>query len=135
MNIKPIRTPKDHATALKQIERLWPAAGTETPEGEALEILSTLVEAYERKHFPIPCPDPISAINFRLEQGAIQKRDLQKTVFRTSGRMSEVLNRRRALNLTMIRKLHGRYEIPLECLVAQYRLRKPRAHHEDRRRP
>jgi HTH-type transcriptional regulator / antitoxin HigA len=123
MNIKPIRTREDHARALKDLERLWDRAGKNTPEGEAFEVLSTLVDAYEREHFPIPCPDPIAAIQFRMEQGEITKGDLV-AVLGTSGRTSEILNRRRRLSLLMIRRLHERYQIPLECLVATYALKK-----------
>jgi HTH-type transcriptional regulator/antitoxin HigA len=126
MDIKPIRTPGDHARALKEIERLWNKAGTRSPEGEAFEVLATLVDAYESAHFPIPCPDPVTAILFRIEQGEITKEDLL-SVFRTSGRTSEILRRRRRLSLQMIRKLHERYRIPLECLVAKYPLRKSRS--------
>ena len=68
MDIKPIRTPSDHAAALKEIERLWDKAHPGTPEGEKFEVLSTLVDAYEREHFEMPTPNPIAAIRFRMEQ-------------------------------------------------------------------
>lgn len=123
MNIKPIRTQKDHARALKQLEYLWDRAAKNTSDGEAFEVLSTLVDAYEREHFPIPCPDPITAIQFRMEQGQITKGDLV-SLLGTSGRASEILNRRRRLSLSMIRRLHERCQIPLDCLVAKYPLKR-----------
>ena len=76
MDIKPIRTPADHAAALKEIERLWDKAQPGTPEGEKFEVLSTLVDAYEREHIEIPTPDPIEAIRFRMEQEGLTTKDL-----------------------------------------------------------
>jgi HTH-type transcriptional regulator / antitoxin HigA len=121
MDLRPIRTPEDHAWALKEIERLWNAAGTDTPDGQAFEILATLTEAYEKTHFPIPSPDPIQAIQFRLEQGAIQPKELL-SVFRTRARMSEILLRKRHLSIRMIRRLHHSFQIPLECLFEDYKI-------------
>lgn len=102
MNIKPIRTPEDHAWALKEIEALWDKVEPGTVDGDRFEVLSTLVEAYEREHFPIPAPDPIATISFRLEQQGLTSSALLP-VLRTTARVSEILNRRRALSLNMMR--------------------------------
>src|ERR1700691_5134393 len=107
MHIKPIRTTRDHAAALKEIERLWHKAKPGTPEGDTFEVLSALVDAYERKHVKIPSPDPIAAIRFRMEQEGLTGKDLL-LIFRTRARLSEVMSKRRRLNLPMIRRLHER---------------------------
>jgi HTH-type transcriptional regulator/antitoxin HigA len=122
MDIKPIRTPADHATALKEIERLWDIAQPGTPEGEKFEVLSTLVDAYEREHFEIPTPDPIEAIRFRMEQQGLTTKDLLP-IFKTRARASEVMAKKRRLNLPMIRRLHAKLSIPIECLVKDYKLK------------
>jgi HTH-type transcriptional regulator/antitoxin HigA len=123
MNVRPICTAKDHAWALKEIERLWDKAEPGTPEGERFDVLTTLVDAYERAHFPIPAPDPIEAILFRLDQQGLDTKVLLP-VFKTRARLSEILTRRRRLSLAMIRELHGRFGIPLESLVGDYKLRR-----------
>jgi HTH-type transcriptional regulator/antitoxin HigA len=87
MNIKPIHTAADHAAALKEVERLWDKARPGTPEGDKLEVLSTLVDAYEREHVPIPTPDPIAAIRFRMEQEGLTTKDLLP-IFKTRARAS-----------------------------------------------
>src|SRR4051794_22430700 len=120
MNIKPLRTPEDHAAALKEIERLWEKAQVGTPAGDKFEVLSALVNAYEAEHFEIPAPDPIAAIRFRIEQEGLTNKDLLP-IFKTRGRISEVMSKRRRLNLLMIRKLHERLDIPFECLVQDYK--------------
>jgi HTH-type transcriptional regulator / antitoxin HigA len=125
MDVKPIRTAEDHRLALAEIERLWNRAKSGTPAGDRFEILSTLVDAYERVHFPVPPPDPVEAIRFRMEQAGLTTKDLLP-VFKTTARASEIVNRKRRLNLRMIRDLHRRFAIPLECLVADYGLNKPR---------
>jgi HTH-type transcriptional regulator/antitoxin HigA len=122
MNIKPIRKPADHAAALKELERLWDKARPGTPEGDKFEVLSALVDAYEREHFKIPVPDPIEAIRFRMEQEGLTTKDLLP-IFKTRARASEVMAKRRRLNLGMIRRLHTRLSIPFECLVQEYKLR------------
>ena len=124
MDIKPIRTDKDHQWALREVERLWDKAKPGTPNGDRFEVLSALVDAYEREHFEIPVPDPIEAIRFRMEQEGLTNNDLLP-IFKTRARVSEVLGRRRRLNLTMIRRLHQRLEIPIECLVQHYKLKAP----------
>jgi HTH-type transcriptional regulator/antitoxin HigA len=123
MNIKPIRTPADHTAALKEIERLWDRAQPGTPEGEKFEVLSTLVDAYERAHIEIPTPDPIEAIRFRMEQEGLTTKDLLP-IFKTRARASEVMAKKRRLNLSMIRRLNAKLSIPIECLVKDYKLRR-----------
>src|SRR4051794_20645977 len=105
MDVKPIRTEKDHKAALEEIERIWDKAAPGTPQGDKLEVLSVLVDTYEREHFTIPAPDPIEAIRFRMDQDGLTNKDLLP-IFKTRARTSEVLSRRRRLNLAMIRKLH-----------------------------
>ena len=124
MKIKPIRNQKDHAAALSQIERLW-GADDGTPESDRLEILVTLVEAYERTRFPIDVPDPLEAIRFRLEQ---QGKDVKSLVgvIGSRTRVYEVLRGDRSLTLPMIRRLHKHLRIPAEVLI--------RAGNEKRRR-
>jgi len=122
MQLKPIKTDADHELALKQIELLWGAAEG-TAEGDHLEILTTLVEAYEETHFPMDLPDPIEAIKFRLEQqGADQKVLIGIIGNRT--RVYEVLRRDRALSLSMIQKLNQQLKIPAEVLIRPIRVRK-----------
>ena len=115
MKIRPIKTDKDHHDALREIERLWKAKDG-TPEGDRLDILLTLVEAYEEKNFPIDMPDPIDAIKFRLEQqGAAAKTLVGVIGSRT--RVYEVLRGSRPLTLEMIRRLHQTLNIPAEVLI------------------
>jgi HTH-type transcriptional regulator/antitoxin HigA len=115
MKIKPIRTKADYERALREIERMW-GAKEGTPQGNQLDVLATLVEAYERKHFPIDPPDPIEAIKFRLEQQGLDPRALIG-VIGGRGRVHEVMHGQRALSLTMIRRLHERFGIPAEVLI------------------
>ncbi len=122
MDIKPIRTAADHAAALKEIERLWDKAEPGTPEGEKFEVLSTLVDAYEREHIEIPTPDPISAIRFRLEQEGLTPKDLIP-IFKSRARVSEIMAKKRRLNLAMIRRLHKTLSIPFESLMREYKLK------------
>lgn len=100
MAIKPIRTTVDYERTLREIERLW-GASEESPQGDRLEVLATLADAYEQKHFPIDPPDPIEAIRFRLEQQGLDPRALVG-VIGSRGRVSEVMQRKRALSLEMI---------------------------------
>jgi HTH-type transcriptional regulator/antitoxin HigA len=115
MKVKPIRTAKDHREALKEIELLW-SAKAGTPEDDRLEVLLTLTDAYEEKHFPIDLPDPIDAIRFRLEQQGATPRALIG-VIGSRTRVYEVLRGRRGLSLPMIRRLHERLHIPAEVLI------------------
>jgi len=117
MDIQPIRTEADHKVALTRIAELM-SAEAETPEGDELDILVTLVEAYEQKHFSIGPADPIEAINFRIEQLGLARKDLEPYLG-SRHRVSEVLNRRRGLSLQMIRRLHAGLQIPLEVLVGR----------------
>ena len=117
MDIRPIRTDSDHQLALARIAELM-SAEAGTPEGDALDILATLVEAYEQKHFPIETADPVEAINFRMEQLGLVRKDLEPFLG-SRHRVSEVLNRRRGLSLAMIRRLHKGLRIPLEVLIGK----------------
>ena len=116
MTIKPIKTERDYRTALKEIERLWDAKPN-TPKGDRLEVLVTLVEAYEQKHYKVEPPDPVEAIKFRMEQLGLKSSDLAKILGGRS-RVSEVLNRKRKLTVDMMRSLRKRLDIPAESLLA-----------------
>ena len=118
MDIKPIRTEADYETALKTIDQLWDAAQG-SPEADQLDVLVTLVEAYEEKHYPISPPDPIEAILHYMESQGLSEPDLQ-TYLGADTPVSEVLNRKRALSLDMIRKLHKGLGIPADILVQPY---------------
>ncbi len=120
MNIKPIKTTADYKAALKEVGRLSEAqAGT--PQGDRLEVLTTLVEAYEDKHFAIPAPDPIEAIQYFMESRDLSRRDLEPFLG-SRARVSEILNRRRPLSLEMIRELNKGLGIPAEVLIQPYEL-------------
>jgi len=122
MKIKPIRTDADHERALREIERLWGAAEG-TPEGDALDILVTLVNAYEEQRWPIDLPDPIEAIRFRLEQQGKDARVLIGVIGNRS-RVYEVMRGQRALSLRMIRALHEKLGIPAEVLIRPVKRRR-----------
>jgi HTH-type transcriptional regulator/antitoxin HigA len=113
--VKPIRTRRDHESAMKTIERLW-GARAGTPEGDQLDVLATLIDAYEAEHYPMDPPDPIEAIKFRMEQKGLTRKDLAK-ILGTRTRVSEVLNRRRNLSIGMIRQLHKKLGISAEVLI------------------
>src|SRR5919109_1124658 len=113
--VRPIRTKRDHEAALKEIERLW-GAKTGTPEGDRLDVLATLIDAYEAEHCPMDPPDPIEAIKFRMEQQGLTRRDLEE-IIGTRTRIAEVLNRKRGLSITMIRRLHERLGISADVLI------------------
>ncbi|MFK7886973.1 MAG: type II toxin-antitoxin system HigA family antitoxin [Gammaproteobacteria bacterium] len=117
MHIRPIRTQADHDAALKRIAQLM-SAKRDTPEGDELDVLTTLVEAYEKRHFPIEAADPVEAINFRIEQLGLERKDLVPYLG-SRHRVSEILNRRRGLSLEMIRRLHDGLRIPLEVLICR----------------
>jgi HTH-type transcriptional regulator/antitoxin HigA len=122
MVIKPIKTEADHATALREIERLW-GADEGTSAGDRLEVLTTLVEAYEQAHFPMDAPDPIEAIEFRLEQQGADKKTLIGVIGNRT-RVYEVLRRDRPLSLAMIRRLNRTLKIPAEVLIRPIHKRK-----------
>ena len=118
IEIKPIRTEADYEAALAEIEQIFEAVPG-TPEGDRLEILTALVEAYEEKQYPIPLPDPIEAILYYLESRGLSRRDLEPYLG-SRARVSEVLNRKRPLSLEMIRRLHSGLRIPAEVLIQPY---------------
>jgi HTH-type transcriptional regulator/antitoxin HigA len=122
MEIKPIRTETDHKKALREIERLWSSASG-TPDRDKLDVLATLVDAYESEQFPMDVTDPIDAVLFRMEQAGLERKDLEP-FFKTRARTSEVLSRKRRLTLPMIRSLHEKLSIPLEVLVMDSRLQR-----------
>ena len=117
MNIKPIRTDADYRAALKEVEALMTAASN-TPEGEKMDVLVTLIEAFERKHFPLDLPDPVEAIKFEMEQKGLTIKDLEPMIGK-SNRVYEILNRKRSLTVKMIWKLHKELGIPAESLIKQ----------------
>ena len=117
MNIHPIRTKADYKRALRELSAYFdnePEPGSD--DGDRFEILATLVEAYESKHFPIEAPDPIEAIRFRMEHGGLTVKDLVPSIGQPN-RVYEVLNRKRGLTLEMIRNLHRNLGIPAESLI------------------
>ena len=122
MDIKPIRTKADYRAALKEVETLM-NAGPGTPEGERLDVLATLIEAYERRHFPMDLPDPVEAIRFRMEQSGLSAKDLVPMIGQLN-RVYEVLGRKRPLTLKMVWRLHRELGIPAESLIKQADRRK-----------
>jgi len=119
--IKPIRTKRDYEAALREIKRLW-GGKAGSPEGDRLDVLATLIDAYEAEHFPMDPPDPIEAIKFRMEQQGLTRRDLEE-IIGTRTRIAEVLNRKRGLSIAMIRRLHERLGISAEVLIRSSRKR------------
>jgi HTH-type transcriptional regulator/antitoxin HigA len=115
MDIKPLRTEADYEFALKEVERLW-GAEPGTPNGDRFEVLFILVEAYEDQFYPILPPDPVEAIKYFMESRGLERRDLERYIG-PSGRVSEVLNHKRPLTLSMIRKLNAGLGIPAEVLI------------------
>ena len=117
MDINPIKTEQDYRSTLQEIESLM-TAGPGTPEGERLDVLTTLVEAYERKHFPLDLPHPVEAIKFAMDQRGLTVKDLEPMIGRPN-RVYEVLSHKRPLTLRMIWKLHKELGIPAESLIKQ----------------
>jgi len=115
IELKPIRSEADYDEALAEVERLW-GAKSGTPEGDRLDVLATLMDAYEAEHHPIDPPDPVEAIKFRMEQQGLTRKDLEPLIG-TRTRVAEVLNRRRSLSIGMIRRLHDRLGISAEVLI------------------
>ena len=113
--VRPIRTKRDYETALKEVERLW-GAKAGTPDGDRLDVLATLIDAYETEHHPMDPPDPIEAIKFRMEQQGLTRRDLEE-IIGTRTRIAEVLSRKRGLSIAMIRRLHERLGVSAEVLI------------------
>lgn len=117
MTIKPIRSDEDLRAAFERLETIFQAPEG-SPEADEMEVLVTLVEAYENRHYPIGPADPIEAIKFRMEQQGLAAKDLEPYIG-SSGRMSEVLNRKRPLSLRMVKRLHDGLKIPYESLLSQ----------------
>ena len=117
MDIKPIKTDADYRAVLTEIEMLM-TAEPDTAEGEKLDVLVTLVEAYEKKHYPLDLPDPVEAIKFEMEQKGLTVKDLEPMIGK-SNRVYEVLNYKRSLTLKMIWRLHEQLGIPAESLIKQ----------------
>jgi HTH-type transcriptional regulator / antitoxin HigA len=115
MDIKPIRKVEDYEETLKEVERLW-GTNPGTPDGDRFEVLFTLIESYEEQHYPILPPDPVEAIKYYMDSRGLNRQDLEQYIG-SSGRVSEVLNRKRPLTLNMIRKLHAGLGIPAEVLI------------------
>jgi HTH-type transcriptional regulator / antitoxin HigA len=120
IEIKPIKTEIDYEVALKEIEQLFDSEPG-TLNGDRLEILTTLVEAYENRHYAIPLPDPVEAIKYYLESRGLTRQDLEKYLG-SRARVSEILNRKRPLSLEMIRRLHDGMGIPAEVLIRPYEM-------------
>ncbi|MFY0673746.1 MAG: helix-turn-helix domain-containing protein [Bacteroidia bacterium] len=118
MTIRPIRNEEDYQDALERLDTIFDAKKG-TNEGDELEILSILIDKYENENFPIGMPDPIEAIKFRMEQMGMNQSELARVVGFKS-RVSEILNRKRKLTLSMIRKLHESLHIPTEVLIQDY---------------
>jgi HTH-type transcriptional regulator/antitoxin HigA len=113
--LKPIRSEADYDEALAEVERLW-GSKLGTPDGDRLDILATLIEAYEDKHYPMDLPDPIEAIKYRMERQGLTRKDLEPMIG-TRTRVAEVLNGKRNLSITMIRNLHAKLGISAEILI------------------
>lgn len=120
--IRPIKTEADYDAAVKEIEKLFDATPN-TPEGDRLEVLATLVEAYEEQLYSIPLPDPIEAIRYHMESRGLTRRDLEPQIGNRA-RVSEILNRKRPLTLRMIQRLHSDLGIPAEVLLRPYQIPK-----------
>lgn len=120
MNIRPIRTEDDYREALATVDALWSKAALGTAEGDELDVLVTLIQAYEREHYPVPPPDPIEAIKFRVEQMGIGRKGLEG-IIGSRARVAEVLAGTRALSIAMIRRLHRELDIPAEILIREVR--------------
>jgi HTH-type transcriptional regulator/antitoxin HigA len=113
--LRPIRTKADYERALSEVERLW-GAKSGTPEGDRLDVLATLIDAYENEHYPMDPPDPVEAIRFRMEQQGLSRKDLEPLIC-TRTRVAEVLNRKRSLSISMIRRLHQHLGISADVLI------------------
>jgi len=117
MEIKPVKTEDDYRAALNEIEKLM-SAQPGTPQGDLFDILVTLVEAYEKTHYPLDFPDPVEAIKYVMEQKGLTVKDLEPMIGR-SNRVYEILSHKRPLTLKMIWRLHKGLGIPAECLIKQ----------------
>jgi HTH-type transcriptional regulator/antitoxin HigA len=120
MNIKPIKTEQDYQNALAEIDRFFDAEPG-TPEGDRVDVLITLVEAYEQQYYALPLPDPIEAIEFHMERLGLNRHELEPFIG-TRARVSEILNRRRPLTMRMIRNIHDGLGISYEVLMQRHPL-------------
>jgi HTH-type transcriptional regulator/antitoxin HigA len=120
--IKPIKTRTDYEAAMAEMRGLW-GAKSGTADGDRLDVLATLVDDYEARHFPMDPPDPIEAIKFRMEQQGLTRKDLED-ILGTRTRVAEGLNRRRGLSINMIRRLHEKLGISAEVLIRPSRSKK-----------
>jgi HTH-type transcriptional regulator/antitoxin HigA len=118
MELKPIRTKRDHAAALKEVERLWNASEG-SRDAERIEVLLLLVQSYEAKHFPVPDPDPIDFLDHVMESRGLSRKDLEPFIG-SRARVAEILNRTRPLSLEMIRRLSAGLGIPSAILIRRY---------------
>jgi HTH-type transcriptional regulator / antitoxin HigA len=114
-DVKPIRSEADYDAAMEAVAAIW-GATSGTPEGDRLDVLATLIDAYEAKHHAMDAPDPIEAIKFRMEQQGLTRKDLED-IIGTRTRIAEVFNRKRGLSIEMIRRLHDRLGISAEVLI------------------
>ncbi len=126
MEIRPIRTDDDHAGAIAEIERLW-GAPQDTPEGDRLDVLATLVEAYEEKRWPIDPADPVDVIEFAITEMGRSQAELGR-LFGSRSRASEVLKRKRPLTMAMVYSLYKEWRIPAGALIAPYHLKLAKSH-------
>ncbi len=122
MLVRPIRTDQDHAAALKEIERLW-GAGPGTPEGDTLDVLTVLVDDYENSRWPVKALDPVDTIKAYMQATGRSRADLAK-VIGSRPRASEIMSRKRALTITMVRNLAREWNLPPELLIGPYKLKK-----------
>jgi HTH-type transcriptional regulator/antitoxin HigA len=120
MDIRPIRTETDYREALAMVDSLWEKVQPGTPDGDKFDVLITLIQAYEREHYPIPPPHPIEAIKFRAEQMGIGRKGLEG-IIGTRARVAEVLAGTRPLSIAMIRRLHRELNIPADILIQETR--------------
>lgn len=120
MHIRPIRTERDYEDTLARVEQIFDAE-PDTPEGDELEILSSLVQTYENNNYPIDMPDPIEAIKIRMEDLGLSRKDLEDAIG-SKGRISEILNRKRPLTLPMVQRLSEKLGLPTEVLAQRYPL-------------
>jgi len=121
IEIKPILSEEDHEKALREVETLW-GAKSGTPKGDRLDVLATLIDAWEAVHYPMDPPDPIETIKFRMEQQGLTRKDLEG-IIGTRARIAEVLDRKRGLSIAMIRRLNAELNIPAEILIRPSRKR------------
>ena len=122
MELRPIRTKKDHQAALKEIERLW-TAPAKSAEADRLDVLTLLVEQYERQHYPIADPDPIDFLRHVMEVRGMARKDLE-AYLGPRGRVSDIMNRTRPMTLDMIRRLADGLSLPADVLIKPYLLRR-----------